>query len=87
LDCLSGSDRNSVKNQLHRIIWNAATFRVINESRRLAEQDARGRPKLSGGDFSFPQANFVVVPEPAGTALVALGGIATLLRSRPRRPI
>jgi hypothetical protein len=48
LDCLTGSDSNSVKNQVQRIIWNAATFRVINEARRIASTDKDGRPKLSG---------------------------------------
>jgi hypothetical protein len=48
LDCLTGSDSNSVKNQVQRMIWNAATFRVINEARRIAPTDKDGNPKLSG---------------------------------------
>jgi hypothetical protein len=48
LECLTGSDGNSVKNQVHRMIWNAASFRVINEARRIAPTNKHGKPKLSG---------------------------------------
>ncbi len=48
LDILSGEDRHSIRNQLSRLIWDAASFRVINEARRYAEQDDKGNPKLSG---------------------------------------
>jgi hypothetical protein len=36
------------------------------------------------GDLQLPQANFVVVPEPACAALVVLGGLGMTLRRRPR---
>ena len=32
--CLDGSDRNSVMNQITRMIWDAAAFRVVNEAKR-----------------------------------------------------
>ncbi len=36
LKWFSGTDRNSIMNQIYRMIWNGAVFRVINEARRLA---------------------------------------------------
>lgn len=48
LESLGGKDQNSIKNQIHRLIWNAATFRVINHARLLAPQGRDGAPELSG---------------------------------------
>ena len=46
--CLSGDDRNSVFNQIHQMIWNAAVFNVINESRKIATADEKGRKEVNG---------------------------------------
>lgn len=48
LECLHGSDRNSVTNQLHRMMWDAASFRVINRGRFLTAHDDAGKPRVSG---------------------------------------
>lgn len=34
-------DKNSIVNQILETLWNAAVFRVINESRRIAEEENR----------------------------------------------
>ena len=43
IECLSGEDRNSIIQQIQGMIWDAATFNVVNEARKLA------RPKKGGG--------------------------------------
>lgn len=45
---LDGDDRHSVMNQITRMIWDAAIFRVINEARRLAPKDLEGGVQLNG---------------------------------------
>ena len=44
----SGEDRHSIMRQIHHMIWDAAVFRVINQSRDFAEKDERGEPELNG---------------------------------------
>src|SRR5260370_8887700 len=34
IECLIGSDNNSIKNQHLRLLWNVAAFRIVNEARR-----------------------------------------------------
>ena len=48
IKCLAGDDRNSVMQQIHRMIWNTAVFRIINESRRMAPPDEDGGFQLNG---------------------------------------
>lgn len=46
-ECLAGENRNSVINQLHSMVWNAAIFRVVNEARSLAEKNENGEIELN----------------------------------------
>lgn len=46
--CLSGEDRHTIVTQLVALMWNTATYRVINESRRLATPDGRDGIQQSG---------------------------------------
>ena len=48
LQQLFGQDRHSVVNQISRMIWDAAAFRIINEARRYAENADDGGVKLNG---------------------------------------
>lgn len=48
MQCLGGADLNSVGKQLNRMLWNAASFRVINEARSIAPTDEEGENKLNG---------------------------------------
>ena len=48
LEQLCGQDRHSVVNQISRMIWDAAAFRIINEARRYAENADDGGVKLNG---------------------------------------
>jgi len=48
IECLSGEDRNSIMRQIHGMIWDAATFHVVNEARRLARPKKGGRVQLGG---------------------------------------
>ena len=45
---LCGDDRNSIFAQIYRMIWNAAVFEIINESRRVATVDSEGNKELNG---------------------------------------
>ncbi len=48
IECLYGGDRNSIKNQILNMIWDAAVFRVINEARRIASPTKEGGVQLNG---------------------------------------
>lgn len=48
IECLGGDDRHSIMRQIYRMIWNAATFRVINEARRIAPPAVEGGVQLNG---------------------------------------
>jgi hypothetical protein len=48
IQCLRGSDRHSIMHQVHRLIWDAAAFRVINEARALAAPAEDGGVQLNG---------------------------------------
>lgn len=45
LCCLNGQDCNSITNQIGRMLWNVATFRIINECRRTAGAEGTGEPQ------------------------------------------
>jgi len=57
--CLDGEDRNSVINQIHMMIWNSAVFNVINEARKIAPTDTKGRKELNGMVHTFMDRCFV----------------------------
>jgi hypothetical protein len=42
IECMSGKDRNSILNQINNLVWNAAVFKVINESRKYIPESADG---------------------------------------------
>lgn len=48
LQCLSGDDRHSVSRQIQSLVWHAAAYRVVNESRCLTPPDKDGEVKLNG---------------------------------------
>ncbi len=48
LDCLSGEDEHSVYQQIHAMIWDAASFHVINQAVRFAPPADGGGVQLSG---------------------------------------
>lgn len=48
LEALTGDDKNAIVNQLTQMAWDAASFRVINEARRLAPADPDGGVQLNG---------------------------------------
>lgn len=48
LACMNGDDRNTIINQMTRLIWNMLAFRTVNESRRYANVDVDGKPMLNG---------------------------------------
>lgn len=58
IECFRGHDRNSVINQVWRMINHASVFNVINESRRVASADPKGRPDLSPMLHQFINATF-----------------------------
>ncbi len=43
-----GDDRHSLQNQIHDMIWDAATFLTINEARKYATIDQEGKLEVSG---------------------------------------
>jgi len=47
LEVLSGEDRHSISRQLTDMIWDAASFRMVNEARRLAPPDSKGGVQLN----------------------------------------
>ena len=57
--CLDGEDRNSIITQIHMMIWNAAVFNVINEARKIAPTDTKGRKELNGMLHTFMDRCFV----------------------------
>jgi HEPN superfamily AbiU2-like protein len=48
LNRINAEDRNSIQRQICSMIWDAAVFRVINESRRLANNAKEGGVELNG---------------------------------------
>ena len=51
--CLDGADRNSIFKQIHLMMWNAAVFNLLNESRKFAATDSKGRKEINGMIHSF----------------------------------
>ncbi|NOS99345.1 MAG: hypothetical protein HOP29_01820 [Phycisphaerales bacterium] len=46
-NCLSdNTDPLSIANQLHGLVWNLASWRVINEARRFVDVDPDGEPRI-----------------------------------------
>ena len=48
LKVLAGEDRHSIIKQLSQLAWNAASFQVVNEARRVAPSDPEGGVQLNG---------------------------------------
>jgi len=44
---LLGEDVHSIRNQIHSMIWDAAVWQSVNESRRYARTDSDGKPLLN----------------------------------------
>jgi len=48
LKVLAGEDQHSINKQLTQLAWDAASFQVVNEARRLARSDPKGGVQLNG---------------------------------------
>ncbi len=48
LDILSGEDRHCIINQISQMTWDAASFQIVNEARRLAPDAEEGRVQING---------------------------------------
>lgn len=48
IECLRGDDYNSIRNQLQRMVWNAAAYRTINEARGLLPEAQEGGVQANG---------------------------------------
>lgn len=48
IQCFSGQDRNSILNKIYQMVWNAAVFKIINESRRIAPVNSKGQTEVNG---------------------------------------
>ncbi len=48
LNVLAGKDQHSIIKQLSQLAWNAASYQVVNEARRLAPSDPEGGVQLNG---------------------------------------
>jgi len=48
LEWIAGKDAHAIRNQITRMVWEAAVFRVINEARGYAPTDSKGKVQLSG---------------------------------------
>lgn len=53
IQCFSEKDRNSIMQQLYHMIWNAAVFKLICESRKNVPIDARGHKEINGMLHNF----------------------------------
>jgi hypothetical protein len=50
---LVGNDINSIKNQIHNMIWDSAIFQSINECRKYAPKNEKGEVELNGEVHQF----------------------------------
>ena len=48
IHCFSGDDRHSIINQISNMVWNAAVFKVINESRRIVTDNGQKQAEMNG---------------------------------------
>lgn len=55
---LHGEDRNSIRNQIHAMIWDSAVFQSINKAREYAPSDAKGNPELNDMTHGFINRSF-----------------------------
>jgi hypothetical protein len=60
LDALSGNDQHSVTRQLIQMAWDYASFRVINEARKLAPAAPDGGVQLNGLMHTLIDRNFFI---------------------------
>lgn len=66
IECLDGNDRNSIRQQIVRMTWNVAAYRIVIEARRLAPPASDGGVELNGMvnellDQSFAQSHMVAI--------------------------
>jgi hypothetical protein len=57
-ECLKSEDDNSIFPQIHAMIWDAAIFRLILESRQIQIQKNPDNPSLNASFHSFLNRNF-----------------------------
>jgi hypothetical protein len=58
IDCLKGDDTNSIFQQIYRMIWDTAIFRLIVESRQIQIEKNAQSPALNGALHSFIDRNY-----------------------------
>lgn len=66
IECLDGNDRNSIRQQIVRMTWNVAAYRMVIEARRLARPSSDGGVELNGMvnellDQSFAQSHMIAI--------------------------
>ena len=58
-DCLKGEDHNSIQNQLIRMVWFEAIYRMVLESRRLTQNHYSNKPPINYAFHQFIDQNFI----------------------------
>jgi hypothetical protein len=58
VDCLKGTDTNSVFQQIYLMIWDTAIFRLVIESRQIQVEKNAQAPALNGAFHSFIDRNY-----------------------------
>lgn len=53
VDYFSGKDRNSILNQIHQMVWNAAVFKMINEARKYSAHNQNDKPEVNAMMYNF----------------------------------
>lgn len=53
IQCLTSEDKNSIMNQIYRMVWSAAVFRIVNESIKLSPVNKNGKKQLNGMIFNL----------------------------------
>lgn len=57
-DCLKGEDHNSIQNQLTRMVWYEAIYRMVLESRRVTHRHNPSEPPINYALHQFIDQNF-----------------------------
>lgn len=66
IQSLNGEDKNSIMKQIYHMIWNAAVFKIVNESIKLVPVDKNGVKQLNGMVFNlldncFFESQFITI--------------------------
>lgn len=58
IECLKGSDPNSVFSQITTMVWDTGIFRIINEGRKIQVEKNSTAPEINGSLHSFINRNY-----------------------------